>query len=368
MTDDAQSQNARRYWEAWNQALKHGAAGGPAPGGAAASPDWSQALGWWRNVLGDAMPADAQGPVARASGPAADWLGMMQDVAGRFAGRDTSSAEVAGAWREAVEGQGEGILQWVLGSLRGGVAGGFDPWLQQSAQWLEQWQRDSAPWLDMPAFGATRNHQSRWQALSRLQQDYQARSQAYLEQLRAALEQAFGRFEAKLSEHEALGSQLTSARALFDLWIEAAEEAYSAIALSDEFREIYGAFANAHMRLRAALQGEVEQIASQYGMPTRSEVDAAHKRIADLERAVRRLVVAAGAQVGAAPRPPEQPARKAGPATSRSAKTVKPAASKAPKATKAPPKKTARPARPAAARPAASKRPAAAARPARKPK
>lgn len=305
-TESLQAQ-ARSYWDAWSQALQHGAAAGPAaPAGTAAPPDWSQALGWWRDVLGDAMPADAQGPVARASGPAADWLGMMQDVAGRFAGRDSSSAEVAGAWREAVKGQGDGILQWVLGSLRGGVAGGFDPWLQQSAQWLQQWQRDSAPWLDLPAFGVTRNHQSRWQALSRLQQDYQARSQAYLEQLRAALEQAFGRFEAKLSEHEALGSQLTSARAMFDLWVEAAEEAYSAAALSEEFGEIYGAFANAHMRLRAALQGEVEQIATQYGMPTRSEMDAAHKRIAELERAVRRLQAAAGTQPGTTPRRPAQ--------------------------------------------------------------
>ena len=352
---------ARRYWDAWSQALQHGAAAGPAaPAAATASPDWSQALGWWRNVLGDAMPADARAPVGMASGPAADWLGLMQGVAGRFAGRDSNSADVAGAWREAVQGQGDGILQWVLGSLRGGVAGGFDPWLQQSAQLLEQWQRDSAPWLDMPAFGVTRNHQSRWQALTRLQQDYQARSQAYLEQLRAALEQAFGRFESKLSEHEALGSQLTSARAMFDLWIEAAEEAYSAIALSDEFGAVYGDFANAHMRLRAALQGEVEQIASQYGMPTRSEMDAAHKRIAELERAVRRLVAAAGKPTGETPR---EPARKAADKPAQTAKSA--AAKKAVKVT--PAKKSTRPARPAA-RPVAKKTPTSAARPARKSK
>ena len=324
---EAMQAQARSYWDAWSQALQHGAAGAPPPAAsAAASPDWSQALGWWRDVLGNAMPADAQGPVARASGPAADWLSLMQEVAGRFAGRDSHSADVAGAWREAVKGQGDGILQWVLGSLRGGAAGGFDPWLQQSAQWLQQWQRDSAPWLEMPAFGVTRNHQSRWQALTRLQQDYQARSQAYLEQLRAALEQAFSRFEAKLSEHEALGSQLTSARAMFDLWVEAAEEAYAAAALSDEFGEIYGAFANAHMRLRAALQGEVEQIAGQYGMPTRSEMDAAHKRIAELERAVRRLQTAAGVPAGATPRrPAPAPKQAASTAARKKAASARPA-------------------------------------------
>ncbi|HYG07161.1 MAG TPA: class III poly(R)-hydroxyalkanoic acid synthase subunit PhaE [Stenotrophomonas sp.] len=312
---DFQAQS-RRYWEAWSQSLQQGAGGGPVPGqgaageGSGAGAEWSQALGWWRSVLGEGVPADAQAPVDRASGQAADWLALMQDVAARFAGRDTSSAEVADAWRNAVKAQGDGMLHWVLGSLRGGAAGGFDPWLEQAAQLLGQWQRNSAPWLDMPAFGLGRNHHSRWQAMARLQQDYQARSQAYLQQLREALEQAFDRFETKLAEHEALGSKLTSARALFDLWIEAAEEAYSAIALSEEFRDIYGAFANAHMRLRAALQGEVEQVASQYGMPTRSEMDAAHKRIAELERTVRRLVAATARSPGPSPSQtrPDKPA------------------------------------------------------------
>lgn len=167
--------------------------------------------------------------------------------------------------------------------------GGFDPWLQ-AAQALQRWREDNAAWLEMPAFGLNRNHQSRWQTLARAQQDYQAQSQAYAEQLKAAIDQAFARFERKLSEHETSGSQLTSARALFDLWIEAAEESYADVALSDQFREVYGGFANAHMRLRAALQQEVEQVSERFGMPTRSEMDAAHRRIAELERAVRRML------------------------------------------------------------------------------
>jgi len=279
---------ARQYWNAWGEALRQGSAAGSNAPPEAAAQDWSQALSWWRGVLGGQAPA-AQETVDRFSGQAGDWLGLMQQVAARFAGRDTSSAEVAGAWREAVEGQREQLLQWTLGALRGGVAGGFDPWLAQMAASLDQWRRDSAPWLQMPGLGLGRNHHARWQSFSRAQQDYQSRSQAYVEQLRAALDQAFERFQAKLSEHETLGSQLTSARALFDLWIEAAEEAYAGVALSEEFGEIYGAYANAHMRLRAAVQQEVEQIASQYGMPTRSEMDAAHKRIAELERVVRRM-------------------------------------------------------------------------------
>ncbi|HEY0332171.1 MAG TPA: class III poly(R)-hydroxyalkanoic acid synthase subunit PhaE [Stenotrophomonas sp.] len=288
---------ARQYWDTWSESLRQagttGAAGmGAGPG--TMSQDWSKALGGWRSVLGDAAPDGARESVDRFSGQAGDWLGLMQQVAARFAGRDTNSEEVANAWRQSVESQRDQLLQWTLGALRGGVAGGFDPWLAQAASQWEQWQRDSAPWLQMPGLGLGRNHHVRWQAFNLAHQEYQARSQAYVEQLRTALDRAFGVFQAKLSEHETLGSQLTSARALFDLWIEAAEEAYSAVALSEEFRDIYGAYANAHMRLRAAMQQEVEQVAGQYGMPTRSEMDAAHKKIAELERLVRRMATARG--------------------------------------------------------------------------
>jgi hypothetical protein len=50
------------------------------------------------------------------------------------------------------------------------------------------------------------------------------------------------------------------------------------------------------MRLRQGVQREVEQAASQLGMPTRTEIDAAHRRIAELERALRRMRDGAGAK------------------------------------------------------------------------
>ncbi|MGN5512898.1 class III poly(R)-hydroxyalkanoic acid synthase subunit PhaE [Xanthomonas hortorum pv. gardneri] len=297
-SDNGNEDKARQYWNAWGDAMRHGQSGSAAPPGAVpgmepgtdAPQDWRKAMDWWSQLLPTQAAPQAQEAIDRFRNQAGDWFGTMQQVAAQFAGRDTSANEVSDAWRQAVQGQGEQLMQWTLGSLRGGSPGGFDPWLQQAAQSLEKWQQENAPWLQMPAFGLNRNHQARLQTLARAQQDYQAQSQAYGEQLKSAIEQAFGRFTSKLGEHESSGSQLTSARALFDLWIEAAEESYADIALSDRFREVYGGFANAHMRLRAALQEEVEQLSERFGMPTRSEMDAAHRRIAELERAVRRML------------------------------------------------------------------------------
>src|SRR5690606_33820757 len=132
--------------------------------------------------------------------------------------------------------------------------------------------------------------------------------------------------------HEEPGRQIETPRALFDLWIDAAEEAYAGIALSEEFRQVYGRMVDAQMRLRAGMQRPVEQMCSTLGMPTRTEVDAAHREIVELERALRRLRDAVeGGPMPAAPAAPRDGARRAAKAQSGASKSVR-AADKAPDA------------------------------------
>ncbi len=279
---------AREYFGAWGDALRH-AGSGPAPGAGDNPGDWKQVFDWWAHLLPERGPGPADEALHRFREQAGGWYGTMQQVASGFAGRDASSAEVAQAWRDAVMGQGQGadMLQWMLQGARGstGAQGGLD----DAMVMLEQWQERLAPWLQSPAFGPGREHQARWQKLAQAQQEFQAHSKEYVEQIRHALEQAFTLFGQRLGEHEAPGSQLTSARAMFDLWIEVAEEAYGKVALSESFQRVYAALGNAQMRLRAAVQREVEHLSERAGLPTRSEMDAAHRRIADLERQLRRL-------------------------------------------------------------------------------
>ncbi len=157
-------------------------------------------------------------------------------------------------------------------------------------------------------------------------------------------------FEKKLAEHEAPGLEITSARALFDLWIDAAEEAFADMALSGDYRETYGAKVNAQMRLRQDVQKEIEHATGQLGMPTRTEIEAAHRKIAELERIVRRMM---RGEAASAPRA----AAESSPKRATSAKTKKTAAKPASKpARKAPAKKAATK---SATKKAASKKPAA---------
>src|SRR5690606_14888913 len=140
----------------------------------------------------------------------------------------------------------------------------------------------------------------------------------------------------------------------------AAEESYAEIALSPEFRTVYGELVNAQMRVRAGVQAQIEQVAAMFDMPTRTELDGAHRKIVELERAVRRLRdaleagQAGGAETAALPPPTGSAAGKAAKKAARTTakKTARPAKKAA--ARKATPTRTA--AKKAAAKKAASKK------------
>ncbi len=319
----------KRAWEAWQQAVGQGGAG------AAEAFPWQEGITQWARLVGTGATPQVHELGARFQQQAGDWLGTMQQVAARFAGRDSSAAEVAGAWRDAVEGQGDAMIRWMLDAARGGNALGDQPWIRDFVHALQAGHGEDG-WLNAPAFGPAREHQARWQALLRAQQEHQARMQAYVGSIRGVLDDAFHRFEAKLAEHEAPGSQLTSARAMFDLWIDAAEEAYATVAMSEDFQRIYADLANTQMRLRAATQHELERACELMGVPTRTEMDAAHRRIAELERGMRRM--AAGNAAAAPPPAPAPATPRARAKSARSAGTApqdRPAATKARKASKA---------------------------------
>src|SRR6202011_5554957 len=72
------------------------------------------------------------------------------------------------------------------------------------------------------------------------------------------------------------------------------------IALSDEFRKVYGDVVNAQTRVRSQIQQEVERVGTDLGMPTRTELNSVHKRLHDLRRELRnRQSLDASAQIEA---------------------------------------------------------------------
>jgi class III poly(R)-hydroxyalkanoic acid synthase PhaE subunit len=310
---------ARQYWNAWGDAMRRGSVG--AHTDATGIPGWQDAIDWW-SQLAHGGRSEANAAVERFNAQARDWYGQMQQLAAQFAGRDAGAADIAAEWKRALGAVGENPFPEMFRALRGQGAEGLDRWVEDATPWLEAVRREGASWLGLPAFGIGREHQERLQRLAQAQLDYQQRNAAYNALMFKALQRAYEVFESKLAEREEPGRQLASARALFDLWIDAAEEAYADIALSPEFREVYGALVNAQMRLRQGVQREVEQACEQLGMPTRGEVDAAHRKIAELERALRRMRDAAPAAAGAGSAKPAAAKPAAKPAGKQAAKSA----------------------------------------------
>lgn len=337
----------RQYWSAWGESLRAAAGQPAAPQGV---PGWHEAVEWW-SKLAHGGRSEANDLAERFNAQAKLWFGQMQQVAAQFAGQDHGAGDIAAAWKQALGAAGDNPFPEIFKAMRGHGAQGLDQWIEDASPYLDAFRREGMGWLSLPAFGLGREHQERLQALTRAQVEYQEQTAAYNALMAKSGERAFELFEAKLAEREEPGRQLTSARALFDLWIDAAEESYAEIALSPEFRHTYGALVNAQMRLRSGVQKEVELACGTFGMPTRSEMDAAHRKVADLERQLRRLRAAAPVQAAPAAGSPAKPkpaarAKAAKKAASRSPATpVRKASKPAKPANKAAKKSAARPAR-----------------------
>ena len=320
-------QLAQRYWGAWSDAMRDAATGGAGQAGARAGMQaWHDAFEFWtRQAHGNRLGVNDA--VERFNAQARDWLGQLQQIATRFAGQDHSARDIATAWREAMGASGENPFPEMFRAMRGHGLQGLDQWVEDATPYLESMLGEARGWLGMPAFGLAREHQERSQQLAQAVMEYQQASSAYNGLLLKATQSAFEVFERKLAEHEEPGRQIASPRALFDLWVDAAEESYAEIALSPEFRSVYGELVNSQMRVRAGMQAQVEQVSAMFDMPTRTELDGAHRKIVELERAVRRLrdAVEAG-EPGRVDEPEPAPPR---PAKKAARKAVKKAAKKA---------------------------------------
>lgn len=341
-------QLAQRYWSAWSDTMRKAASGGGGHAGTHAGMQaWHDAVDWWTHqAYGNRVGINDA--LERFNTQARTWYGQMQKIAAQFAGRDSTARDIAAAWRESLGASGENPFPEMLRSMRGEGLKGLDQWIEDASPYLDAMLREGKAWLGMPTIGVGREHQERLQQLVQANIEYQEANSAYNALMLKASHSAFEIFEDKLAQHEEPGRQIESPRALFDLWVDAAEEAYAEIALSTEFREVYGELADAQMRLRAGIQAQIEQASRLFDLPTRSELDGAHRKIVELERAVRRLRDAIASGQAAAPAAAAASAPAGAPAQASASrpvtKTAKAAKKSAPKKTaarKAPAKKAA---------------------------
>lgn len=275
----------QQYWSAWQDATRV-AAGRPDAG-----TPWHEGLEQWSRLFADTGKQNETAD--RLLGGAKAYVALMQSMLGAAAGKD-AGAGVQAAWTQALRDGfnlpgidpafANNPLAAMLQGLRGSGAQGFGELPQAFAPFLAQAKAEGMSWLNAPAFGYAREHQERMQKATVAFADFQDAVGKYNALMLKSSQRSFTIFENKLAERSEPGRQIDSLRGLYDLWVDAAEEAYAEIALSDEFRAVYGEVVNAQMRVRAQVQAEVERLGAELGMPTRSELNSVHQRLHGLRR------------------------------------------------------------------------------------
>lgn len=246
-------------------------------------------------------------------GSAKQFAEFMQGVVGQLA-TTRPDLSTPSAMREALEKAMGGMSAHknpVIDALRGISSEGAKGFEDMYREWMKlarPLEADARAYTKMPAFGMNRESQERQQALMQAFADFQEQNARYNAVMFKASRLGLDKFEAKLAERSEPGRQITSMRALYDLYVDAAEEGYAEVALSDEFREVYGDLVNAQMRVRQMVQAEVERSTAALGIPGRTELDSVHKRMAEMRRRIAQLEEKLEAQATAAPSPMEKPA------------------------------------------------------------
>ncbi|TAN03912.1 MAG: class III poly(R)-hydroxyalkanoic acid synthase subunit PhaE [Rhodanobacteraceae bacterium] len=278
---------SQQYWNAWSDATRK--AFGVAPGDTASEKTpWHEGLEQWSRMFDAGKARDGQSEVVeRLLAGARSYFALLQSLAEK--GGDGQKMDPQ-AWSDAVRQSFnfpgadavliDNPLARALRELAGHGAKGFE----QMMETMQPAMREVRALLDLPAFGYAREHQEHYQRMAKAWLDYQHETNRYNALIARASRRAFEVFEDKLAERGEPGRQIDSVRGLYDLWVDAAEDAYAEVALSDEFREVYGALVNAQMRMRQNVQREVERVAVDLGMPTRTEIDSMGKRLHALHR------------------------------------------------------------------------------------
>lgn len=258
----------RAFWENWLQtgteAFQETAE--------TASRAWGEAAEAWQSWLpsGDAMPGPAHVMDSLAKQGKA-FLELGETVA--KAGGSGDFSEMLDRWLDTVSGANAPSFHAF--AMPGQAFEGLTP---------PGGAIDPSHLLSMPSLGYSREHQAAWQRLARTQFEFQQANARYNAQLDKALRDAAVHFRDKLTQSEEPGQQINSLRDLYDLWVDAAEDAFAEVAFSREFRQVYGDLVNALMRSRKAYLDVVEPGMKAAGVPTRGELDDTARQVHELRR------------------------------------------------------------------------------------
>jgi class III poly(R)-hydroxyalkanoic acid synthase PhaE subunit len=126
----------------------------------------------------------------------------------------------------------------------------------------------------LPAVGLFHQDQQNLKRLQSATAVFNDLAQQYHAQLSGVLDQALRSLIERVKAAHARGKRIDSARELYDLWVAAGEAGFARLAHDAAFCALQAQLINAQSELRQSQQAVMERWMKQYGLPTRSDVEA----------------------------------------------------------------------------------------------
>ncbi|CAA6800872.1 MAG: Poly(R)-hydroxyalkanoic acid synthase, class III, PhaE subunit [uncultured Thiotrichaceae bacterium] len=298
----------KQYWDVWGNMVKASSA---QPESEMNMPPWGKTLEDWWNNSSQATPADVNDVMSRITDMGRMYMSMaeMMHQSSELYAAQPQKKEPLDLWMSMME---KGFSDWAKQIAMGNVpdsAVGVGPmhsdgWLKVlkslgmdmmpnmgafGASSSQGWQDQLRKMLSTPGVGYSRESQEQLQVLAKLMQDYQECLKKYLGifsiQGTDSI-QALRAYMKKLSKEE---QEVTTLRELFDTWVNVNEKQYAEFVLSLQYQAVYGNMVNAFMRLKSAMNEQVERLYKAANLPTRSEFNAALQKQQFLKRENRAL-------------------------------------------------------------------------------
>ncbi len=158
---------------------------------------------------------------------------------------------------------------------------------------VEEWLRAVAAGLAgaaaLPPLGPAREHQESALRIQQLSAECLRHQAALTRSWATAQQEASTQLAALLAAASEAGQPAPEPRMQYDLWIDAAEQAFARLAHGDDYASTQAALVNAFARLRIEQRRVIEHAARLFDLPTRAELDGLLARIEALDAELRAL-------------------------------------------------------------------------------
>ena len=154
---------------------------------------------------------------------------------------------------------------------------------------LQEFKNDSLhaaaeKYLSVPGVGYTRESQEQHLKGIRLWSEYQKASNEFNTANSRVGVKALEQLKIKIFKFAEEDKKISSLREIYDLWVDANEDAYAEFVYSDEYTHLYGAMVNSLMKFKQHNQKTVDESLSALNIPTQKGVDTVKQRQQELRR------------------------------------------------------------------------------------